>query len=232
MRIEPEIGGVSIVLLGAFNPAIFTPAWFALRGLLPKSAAESAKLHVAHQQLTVFSIDWLNLEVRTDRFSVETLQAPITRVLDLTVRIFKEQLYHTPLTALGINRDVHFRVDSQAARDRIGNALAPLEPWGSWRQSLGLDGEYGGMTSLRMSQLRPEGKPQGCQIHIRVEPSNRISTGTGVYVGVNDHYAIDGMGSEVRSQLMMFLENDFEKSIRHSDAIIDHIMSLAAPRED
>ena len=36
MRIEPEISGVSVVLLGDFNPAIFTPAWFALHGLLPE----------------------------------------------------------------------------------------------------------------------------------------------------------------------------------------------------
>ena len=44
MRIDPEISGVGIVVLGSFNPAIFTPAWFALHGLLPKSVADSADL--------------------------------------------------------------------------------------------------------------------------------------------------------------------------------------------
>ena len=34
MRIEPEISGVQVVLVGDFNPAIFTPAWFALYRLL------------------------------------------------------------------------------------------------------------------------------------------------------------------------------------------------------
>ena len=233
MRIEPEISGVNLVLRGTFNPAIFTPAWFALHSLLPKDAAETATLEVAHQHLTIFSFHWFNLEVRTDRFSMETGEAPFTRVLDIVVRIFKEQLYHTPLTTLGINRHAHFRVDSQAARDRIGYTLAPPDPWGPWRQDLGLDSQYGGMTSLRMSQLRPAGRPQGSQIHVTVEPSNRIRSGPGVYVGVNDHYAIDdGAGPEVRGQLMMFLENDFETSIRRSDSIIDHIMSLAAFRED
>ena len=43
MRIEPEISGVQIVLVGDFNPAIFTPAWFALYRLLPESVASSAK---------------------------------------------------------------------------------------------------------------------------------------------------------------------------------------------
>ena len=36
MRIEPEISGVAVVLLGDFNPAIFTPAWFAMHELLPR----------------------------------------------------------------------------------------------------------------------------------------------------------------------------------------------------
>ena len=41
MRIEPEISDVSVVLLGDFNPAIFTPAWFALHGLLPERVADA-----------------------------------------------------------------------------------------------------------------------------------------------------------------------------------------------
>lgn len=61
MRIQPEIDEVGVVLVGSLNPAIFTPAWFALHGLLPESAAESAELEVAHPQLTRFSTDWLRL---------------------------------------------------------------------------------------------------------------------------------------------------------------------------
>ena len=54
MRITPEISGVNIILVGKFNPAIFTPAWFTLHGLLPKGAEVGAQLQVAHQGLTVF----------------------------------------------------------------------------------------------------------------------------------------------------------------------------------
>ncbi len=41
---------------------------------------------------------------------METLKAPYARIRDLVLRIFKEQLSHTPLSAFGINRNVHFRV--------------------------------------------------------------------------------------------------------------------------
>lgn len=55
MRIEPEISGVGIVLLGAFNPMILTPAWFAMHGILPKAAAENATLKSANPQEVEFS---------------------------------------------------------------------------------------------------------------------------------------------------------------------------------
>lgn len=232
MRIEPEISGVSIVLLGQFNPAIFTPAWFAMHGILPKSVEANAKLQIAHPQVTVFASDWLQLEVATDRFRVETLQAPYIRLRDLVVRVFKEHLHHTPVNAFGINRDVHFQVSSVAARDRIGRTLAPVEPWGDWKHSLGSGGQHGGMTSLTMSQVDPEGRPKGGRLNVTVEPSNRIGHGrAGVYVRVNDHYSIDDSGPGALERLMELFEADFEASLKRSDILIDHIMSMAVSRE-
>lgn len=232
MRVEPEISGVSIVLLGQFNPAIFTPAWFAMHAILPKSVEATAKLQIAHPRVTAFSTDWLRLEVTTDRFRVETLQAPYIRLRDLVVRVFKEHLHHTPLTAFGINRDVHFQVSTVTARDRIGRTLAPVEPWGDWRHDLGSDGDHGGMTSLTMSQVDPEGRPKGGRINVTVEPSNRIGQGrAGVYVRVNDHYAIENPGPGDLERLMELFEGNFEASLRRSDDLIDHIMSLAVSRE-
>ena len=232
MRIEPEISAVAVVLLGDFNPAIFTPAWFAMHGLLSTAAADNANLEVAHRQVTVFSTDWLHLQVTSDRFMADTSQAPHVRVRDLAVRVFKEYLYHTPLKAMGINRNVHFRVDSLAERDRIGRTLAPPEPWGRWGQELGLAEEHGGMTSLTMSQLRPEGRSQGGQVNVKVEPSKRIGDGRlGVFVEVNDHYAVSKNVSDGAAQLMDLLQEGFDTSIRRSDEIIDHIMSLTKERE-
>jgi hypothetical protein len=232
MRIEPEISGVNIILVGKFNPAIFTPAWFTLHGLLPKGTEEGAQLQVAHQQLTVFSIDWLRLEVTPDRFRAETSQAPHVRLLDLILRVFKETLPETPLMAFGINRDVHFQVQGLTARDRIGRTLAPVEPWGPWKDALGLDGIQGGMTSLTMSQIDPDGRPKGGNINVKVEPSNRIGPGgTGVYVGVNDHYVSGEATPESATRLVGLLEENFEASLRRSDGLVDHIMSLAETRE-
>lgn len=227
MRIVPEISGTNIVLVGSFNPAIFTPAWFELHGLLPKGTAEIATLEIAHGQATVFKTDWLHLNVVPERFTVDTTQAPDVRIRDLVVRTFREHLNHTPLNAVGINRDVHFNVRSLEARDRIGRTLAPIEPWGEWAEELGLDGMFGGMTSLTMTQVDPPGRPKGGRINVKVEPSVRIGEGrTGVYVNVNDHYPRDADQPEAAESVIEMLETHFDGSVQRSNRLIDHVMSL------
>ena len=230
MRIEPESSGVNVVLLGDFNPVILTPAWFALHGLLPKSVAQSADLRVAHQQVTVFEADWLQLQVTADRFSVETSQAPYVRLFDLVLRTFKEYLHHTPLKAFGINRTVHFRVRA-LARDRLLQTLAPLEPWGDWGSGLEVSRGHQGMTSLTMSQSAPQGRPGTDRINVTLEPSARIAEGLGVYIQVNDHYANDSGEPGSADRLMELFKDHFDTSLQLSDEIIDQIMSLAKSME-
>ena len=228
MRVEPEIDGANVTLLGDFSPAIFAPAWFVLHGLLPESAADGAEVGIVHPQVTAFTFDWLTLEVTTERFRVETRQAPHTRAFDLVARTFAEPLNRTPLKAFGINREVHFQVRSQAERDLIGRTLAPVEPWGAWGHGLGTDGKHGGMTSLTMTQIQLDGRPPDDRINVTVEPSNRIGEGQrGVFVRVNDHYTTDDAGADSCERLMELLQNNFETSLKRGEGIVDHVMSLA-----
>ena len=232
MRIEPEIGGADVIVLGAFNPALFTPAWFVLHGLLPERAADGAEVELIHPQVTKFTFDWLHLQVRAEYFSAETSQAPHVRVRDLVVRVFRERLPHPPLKGFGINRYVHFPVRSPAERDRIIRTLAPVEPWGRWGLALGPDGDHGGMTSLTMSQLDPPGRTAGDRINVTMEPSTRIEDPRlGVYVCVNDHYSIDETDPTTSARSIGILEENFDASLKRSDDIIDHVMSLAEEQE-
>ncbi|MDE0478447.1 MAG: hypothetical protein OXI17_15590 [Gammaproteobacteria bacterium] len=227
MRIEPEISDVYIVLAGSFNPAIFTPAWFVLHELLPAHVADSSDTDVIHPDLAAFSTEWLSLHVTRERFTARSLRDPHIRLCDLVLRLFNEHLPHTPLNALGINRAVHFRLTSQVERDRVRRMLAPIEPWGNWGKEVGFDDHSGGMTSLTMAQFNPQGRPSGGAVNVTVEPSNVIAEGrSGIYVHVNDHYVADGDEMAGRKHLMDFLDEGFEGSVKRSDDIIDHIMSL------
>ncbi len=228
MRIDPEISGVDIVVLGDFNPTIFSPRWFSAHELLRESVADSAQVQVIHPEISDFRADWLHLQVRRDRFLMSTTQAPYVRLRDLVMRIFSEFLPHTPLRAFGVNFVVHFLVDSRATRDRIGTVLAPLEPWGPWRESLDLDGAGGGMTRLRMSQTMPSGRDPGGQINVSIEPSASVGRGgTGVFVSVNDHFAGGGGATRTADLLMELFGKEFKPSLERSERIVDHIMSLA-----
>lgn len=63
MWIEPEISGSSIVLLGDFNPAIFSPSWFAKYGIVSQSAADEAETTVIHPELAVMQIGSKSIKV-------------------------------------------------------------------------------------------------------------------------------------------------------------------------
>ena len=227
MRIEPQISTANIVVLGAFNPPILTPAWFVLHDLLPSGVETSANVQVVHSKVTAFTADWLDLRVREDRFQVGSGQAPYVRVLDLVSQIFKNLLPHTPIHAFGVNREVHFPVKDQTVRHRIGRVLAPVEPWGECGRSLGLDGPHGGMRSLTMSQFHPEGRADGGEINVRVGPSDQPDPERGVFVSVNDHYVVDPHGTEAGDRFVNLLAENFQTSLARSDEIIDHVMSLA-----
>ena len=228
MRIEPEIAEVSLVLLGSFNPVIFTPAWFGWHQLLPRRTLEVADTNIAHPQITSFNADWLNIQVEPERIQMKTSQPPYIRVRDLAVRIFREHLHHTPLTTAGINRHVHFCVQDDKQRDRLGRLLAPVEPWGDWATKLDLNGERGGMVSLTMRQVDPCNRPAGGQINVKVEPSNSVAIKhLGIYVGVNDHYVVGDVEPQMQTRKVVeFIEEKFDDSLRRADEIIDHIMSL------
>lgn len=226
MRIEPEVSGVAIVIVGDFSPSIFTPAWFELQELLPPGASEDITNVVASPGRTEWATDWLTLRVDNRRFTAESLQAPHVRVLDVVCTVF-QHFGQIPVRACGINLQAHFKFRSLQERDRVGRLLAPVDPWGSWAEELGPTGREGGMTSLTMTQTRVGGRTEGDRIGVTVEPSTRVGveSGSGVFVRVNDHY----MASDENRQavaLIDTLRENFEESLSRAEALVDHIMSL------
>ena len=126
MRIEPEIARVSLVMLGHFNPAIFTPAWFGWNELLPEKTVKIAGTKIVHPEIAIFAADWLNLHVQPESFQINTTQSPYIRLRDLAVRIFREHLLHTPLKAMGINRELLAPVEHRVFRGRGRPRAQPL----------------------------------------------------------------------------------------------------------
>lgn len=228
MRIEPELGGVSIVLVGSFNPSIFSPFWLAKQELVTVQEADAASVIVIHPEFVQFEIGLFIISVEPHKFSVECTRAPWISLADFVSRTFGETLVHTPLRQFGINRNVHFGVGTEQARNRIGRLLAPIELWGDWGKEIDTSDPNlrGGMVSLTMQQKWSDTDFKGA-INTTVQPSSRITGNSGIYVQVNDHVesvnpsAVDGAFS-----IVSFLASRFEGSIDKSEIIIDQVMAL------
>lgn len=177
-----EINGASIVLAGSFNPAIFQPEWFVRQNLLPPEEGEKAEIKVIVPQVTEFHTERFIIQVTTDRFAaISKPEANPAPLRDLVVGTFFV-LEHTPLKALGLNRDMHFSMASEEMWHRIGDTLVPKEVW---------KGILAGHVGMRTLQVQaeipdyPDEKQTEQRLVVRVEPSMRVKQG--VYIQTNEH---------------------------------------------
>src|SRR5437867_2223499 len=149
-RPKATIEGVSIVLLGSFNPAIFQPAWFAAQKLIPEKEAVDVEMELVHNEVSAFSVGWLNLQVLRDRFTASAVQPPSFDVLrDFVLGTFSI-LRHTPITMVGLNFERHYDMENETAWHDLGKKLAPPDPW---EPALSTPG----MRSLMMEGTRNDG---------------------------------------------------------------------------
>lgn len=117
----------AVVLVGSFNPAILHPEWFVRNKLVGESALSSATVNVIASDVAEFNL--INVVVFCDKerlhFTVGNM-AYVDALLDL-VKGTLQLLSHLPVTAVGLNNNALYRVDSEDHWHRIGHALAPKE---------------------------------------------------------------------------------------------------------
>lgn len=120
----------SIVAIGIFAPALFHPQWFRAQGLLGESEAKHASMRILVPDFVHWTTDeWLEVQVLPNRFLAQALVESRAEALrDLVVGAL-QVLDQSSVTALGINRSMHFSVGTEADYHKIGDALAPKEPW-------------------------------------------------------------------------------------------------------
>lgn len=185
-----ELSGISIVLVGSFNPALFHPTWFAKRELIGDSPVQEAlerEQVLVTPDLSSFSADWLGVQVTQQQAVFSTVEEGREFDLrDLVVGVF-ELLPETPVDAVGINTDVHFRLESEEDWHAFGDKYLPKDLWEPlfqgerWRRRP--DGHTVGMRTLTVEAWRED--VTGF-LRIEIAPSVRI-TPHGVYTGINAH---------------------------------------------
>jgi hypothetical protein len=221
-----EHQGLSVVLVGSFNPAIFNPDWLAKQGIISEHEASDARIDVIHPEVTQFVVGDFQFDISRERFMLVAVAEPFVRVSDVVAELFREKLAHTPLTALGINYHAHFRVRDWKQQTALGRKLAPIEPWGDWGAALTGDDlrTVGGLVSLTMQQSAPDDRLAG-NIKVTVQPSATIEPGNGVYVQVNDHYERPVDGTSVNFAEVCLKQ--ITPSLERSRARVTHLSNLA-----
>ena len=233
MRITPEFSGVTVVLLGSFNPPIFNPDWMVRKGVIGEEDALNANIEVIHREVAAFEIASFALRVVPERFTASTTNPPFVALRDLVVNIFNS-LPETPISKMGINFNVHFPVADFKKRDSVGMQLAPLEPWGDWGADIpgpadvsddDFAKKHGGMASLTLIQNDIPDRPYG-KVQAKVEPSKKMACG--IFMEVNDHYEVgDGDSAKHGAELIGELESGWDSSLEKSEFIIDQIMKIS-----
>jgi hypothetical protein len=236
MIYEPVIHGASVVMLGNFNPAIFSPAWLKLNDLIPDFDPESATVRIITGEYTDISASNMKIVVQQDRFQVETFDDPFVTILDLSIGTFGTRLTHTPIRQLGINYTVHFCLETAEQRVRFGRLLAPLGPWGGWGKNIDEEStelaDTGGLREIIMEEDAPPGRTTGGYRRVHLAPSVRqdiLDPLLGVFVAVNDHYVLAQKQDDPIDALpaIELLKQRFEQSIDEAKWIVSELMKTA-----
>lgn len=220
----PQINSSSIVLTGSFNPMIFQPEWFARQGLMPKELVEAAKIKVIVPEVSHFETEQVVIQVTQERFiassSPTANPVPLRDLVQGTFFI----LEHTPITAMGLNRHMHFPLESEETWHQLGDKLAPKDPWNDILEgSTGLQCLF--VTTARgynVGGWREKQYP-GSRYTVRVEPSTQIKFG--VYFETNEHYPAPK--NEPPGAVMKILDERWEESQNHALRIANHILDWA-----
>lgn len=231
MKHTAEILTSSIVVIGNFNPAIFTPDWLELNDLIGEGDADTVREGsegremIITRQVTTFESEWFVLEVLENKFSLTSKGALSPAVKDLAVGIF-QLVSHTPIIAVGLNFIGHFKLASEDEYHKIGDILAPKDIW----QKL-YPNDAPGLADLSI-RIQHGGRGKKLESNdekrITVRPSNIFKTG--VHLSYNDHRDVrlaDEDNPRPAERVASIIDNDWELSWRDAIRVFDGVLIMA-----
>ncbi len=154
---EPNLSGWSIVLVGAWNPAILMPPWLGKHVLEQEDTTVQILLPLAQADQRIFDYSdyQFRLIVRQDRVQVApmVLSDKALTTCETVVGKLLSLLPHTPITAIGIN----LAFQAEGAQGQLIEVLTPSD--GDVLQGLALEPQA---TSIKrtLRGVTSEGSPE------------------------------------------------------------------------
>lgn len=218
----------SVVLVGKFNPFIFQPEWLRKHKIIGEKETEVATdgVEVIHPEVSILNLINMKLVVDTSRFSLTVLEEPFVRGRDFVVSCFS-LLPHSPVTAVGINREIVFRAQSVEAWHKLGDALAPKEPWMVLLGDGNKKQRTGGMRSIVMERsLRTDEKKGYVRVTVEALETGRNET----KINYNDHYVLATKNKSSSADAAVELINQsWDQCMEKSAEVFDVLLRLIRP---
>ncbi|MBI4937049.1 MAG: hypothetical protein HY846_02300 [Nitrosomonadales bacterium] len=224
-----EMFDTTIVAIGAFNPAIFSPEWLMRTNLIGNGDAASAnenKSLIISRQVAVIESDWFVLQVLEDRFSLTSKGAVTPSIKDLAAGIMS-LIPQTPIQALGLNFSGHYKFANLGEFHKVGDVLAPKEIWGK----VFPDGSAG-MASLTIKIQpckRDEPPETGDEINVTVQRSTKIRA-TAIHFSFNDHKNISERVDESITSaecVASLIDKEWDTSRERSISTFENLIKLS-----
>lgn len=229
-----EILTSAIIVVGDFNPSIFSPDWLEGNKLIGKGDADAVRegsqdnsMIVSHQVAT-FGTKWFSLQVLENQFSLTSKDALSPAFKDLAVGIF-QLIPHTPVTAVGLNFLAHFKLANEQEHYQVGDVLAPKAIW----KNIYPEGQTG-LASLTMRIIpaaRGEAPKNNDEKRITLQASNKFKYG--VLLSYNDHHDVvsaSGDNMKTAERVAEVIENCWELAWKDSIRAFDGLLSNALPK--
>jgi hypothetical protein len=169
---------VSIVVRGQFKPVTVSPRQLFEDKLIGDVECAQSTIEVRiPNETSIFTADWLRCQATADSLDLQTKQeAEQERLRDLAIGVLKT-FSDKPISALGINRQVHFPLDDLDNWHAVGDSLVHNEVWTGIMDVVGMRGVI--FWAERSDQYAG-------RIQVQVEPSFEVRPG--IFVAYNDHY--------------------------------------------
>lgn len=167
--------GVSVVVVGSFNPAIITPFWLSKKELIREEEATNAHVKFINNDYASYDLSWLKVEVLLDKITlICDEEAYFEIVKDLVIGIFS-YLKETPIKAFGINYIYHLNPTTEEKHYEIGNFLAPLENWNFLNEP-----------KILSLEILDKGFTKDGYRRINIQPSDKVGK-FGISININNH---------------------------------------------
>lgn len=234
MTFTAEILNSAIVVVGDFNPAIFSPDWLERNELIGEGDAIVARegsagrqLLVSHQ-VTNFETDWFTLQVLENQFSLTSKGVLTPAFKDLAVGIF-QLVSHTPVKAVGLNFIAQFKLENQEEQHKVGDVLAPKDIWSTLYPD-----EYVGLEELtvRIQQGSRDRAPvTNDEKRITLQRSSNFKYGVGL--SFNGHHDLtDGGDGDLSpaERLAIIVDEQWESTWGDVVRVFDQVLSMAVAK--